>query len=214
MVEVNLLHVTPLDVVAKATALPYRSKESRGLVKRVFDAGHRSITRHGMASFEVKGLSQSILRQLSRHPHISLMVTSTRYCDMSKDGYFIPGGLKGGYKEKYVEDMQTVMGIYQRWLGIEEELGIEDVAKQLLPLASETDLIVSGNFQAFYDMLILRSCVRVEEQYRQMVRQMVELLEEAVPEIFAGLDCKGWQLGYCPEVNTCGKYPLRRDLGI
>ena len=82
MSKVTLLHYTPIDPIIKATAMPYQSKESTGLVKRVFDSNHRSVVRHGMASFLIEGVSQSLLRQISRHPHLNLTVKSTRYCNM------------------------------------------------------------------------------------------------------------------------------------
>ena len=65
MAKITLLHYTPIEPIMKATAMPYQSKESKGLVKRVFDSGHRSVVRHGMAGFLIEGVSQSLPRQIS-----------------------------------------------------------------------------------------------------------------------------------------------------
>ena len=103
--KIELLHNTPISPIVKAVAMPYQSKESKGLVKRVWDSQHRSIARHGMASFIVEDVSQSLLRQISRHPHLNLTVKSTRYCDMSDTDIYIPDALTT--KDKLMFNMNT-----------------------------------------------------------------------------------------------------------
>lgn len=208
--KVTLLHHTPIEPIIKATAMPYQSKESKGIVKRVFEAGHRSIARHGMASFLVEGVSQSLLRQISRHPHINLTVKSTRYCNFDDSEPYVPYNLIASEVIEYAEDYEKIMDIYRKWKdkeGNEKEL---DVAKQFLPLASTTDLVVSGNYQALYDMLQLRNCVRTEKEYRKLSLELTRILKEIMPEIFNTLGCKGDEYKICPETySPCGKYQIK-----
>ncbi|HZK00606.1 MAG TPA: FAD-dependent thymidylate synthase [Tissierellaceae bacterium] len=210
MAKITLLHHTPIDSIVKATAMPYQSEESRGLVKRVWDSNHRSIARHGMASFLIEGVSQSLLRQISRHPHISLMVKSTRYCDMKDSFVYTPTEVSKMEKyNEYEEDMDKIMDIYAKWKGYEGDRKEVDVAKQFLPLASTTDLVLSGNYQGLYEFCSLRNCVRAEEEIRNLSLKLTEILKSLIPEIFGKLDCSGSELGVCPEARTCGKYPIR-----
>ena len=213
--EVTLLHYTPIESLVKATALPYESKESSGLVSRVFKSGHKSIARHGMASFFIEGVSQSLLRQLSRHQHLNLTVKSTRYCDMSNAQHYTPDKLTDGVRADFNEDIDEIMGIYRAWKkhyeGGEKEV---DVAKLLLPLASTTDLVVSGNYQALYEMLQLRNCVRVEEEFRKLSREMSNILQGILPEIFTqDFGCIGDEWHICPENKhmACGKYITKQE---
>lgn len=37
--KITLLEYTPVNPLVKATALPYQSKESKMMIKRVFDSG-------------------------------------------------------------------------------------------------------------------------------------------------------------------------------
>ena len=213
MFKVTLLHHTPIEVLAKATAMPYQSKISNGLVKRVFDSQHKSVVRHGMASFLVEGVSQSLLRQISRHPHINLTVKSTRYCDMQGSDIYIPDKIAKNTDDynQYIHDMGKIMQIYSKWKneyeGDEKEV---DIAKQFLPLASTTDLVVSANYQGWHEFLELRNCVRSEEEIRKLSLKLSEILKELIPEIFGELDCRGKQHGICPEAKSCGKYPNRK----
>lgn len=214
MFKVTLLHHTPIEVLSKATALPYQSRVSNSLVKRVFDSQHRSVVRHGMASFLVEGVSQSLLRQISRHPHINLTVKSTRYCDMQGSDIYVPDKITKNTDDyhQYVHDMEKIMQIYSKWKneyeGDEKEV---DVAKQFLPLASTTDLVLSGNYQALYEFLQLRNCTRTEVEFRKLSLELTKILKELVPEIFGELDCRGKQYGICPEAKSCGKYPTKSE---
>ena len=88
--KIELLHYTPIEPLIRATSMPYQSKGSKGLVKRVWDSGHRSIARHGMASFLIEDVSQSLLRQISRHPHLNLTVKSTRSCHLPDAHVYVP----------------------------------------------------------------------------------------------------------------------------
>ena len=224
--EIELLNFTPVEVLAKETSMPYQSKPSPELVKRVFDTGHRSVVRHGMAVFLIKNISQSLLRQISRHPHINLTVKSSRYCDMSNVDYHIPiQGLKDIWGinientdekfediyEDYKSDMTLIMQLYRKWKAKERGQKEVDVAKMFLPLASNTDIVLSGNYQALYEFLQLRNCERAETEIKLLSKQITTILADTVPEIFGDLDCKGKELGYCPEFKTCGKYKKKGE---
>ena len=222
---IELLDFTPIEVLAKATSMPYQSKPSPELVKRVFDTGHRSVVRHGMAIFLIKDISQSLLRQISRHPHINLTVKSSRYCDMSNVDYHIPiqnlkdiWGLSeddnidiGDVTEEYKSDMELIMRLYRKWKIKEKGQKEVDVAKMFLPLASNTDIVLSGNYQALYEFLQLRNCERAETEIKHLSKQITTILADTIPEIFGDLDCKGKKLGYCPEFKTCGKYKKKGE---
>ncbi len=231
--RIELLHYTPIEPLIKATAMPYQSKESKGLVKRVWDSGHRSISRHGMASFLVEDISQSLLRQISRHPMLNLTVKSSRYCDMSDSIFYIPkenitkinktfmGEEKSEeskethelFIKEYIRDMNNIMDIYKKWKRYEKDEKEIDVAKLFLPLASTTDLVVSGNYQALYEFLQLRNCVRAELEIRELSNTMTNILKEVMPEIFSDLGCKGDEYGICPESHgCCGKYPTKKEM--
>lgn len=214
MAKITLLHYTPINPIIKATAMPYQSKESEGLVKRVFDSGHRSIARHGMASFLIEDVSQSLLRQISRHPHINLTVKSTRYCDMNDAGIYKPSKISKSKSssDEYDEDMDVIMDIYKKWKSYEGEEKEVDVAKLFLPLASTTDLVLSGNYQALYEFLQLRNCTRTEVEFRKLSLELTKILKGIMPEIFGDLGCRGDEFKICPETHGgCGKYPKKGE---
>lgn len=220
--QVKLIELSSMEASKIGTSLPYDSKRSEKVVDNVWRAGHRSVVRHDVASFLIEGVSQSLLRQISRHPHTNLTVKSSRYCDMSELSYWVPSNLSqlsGGSEEEYREDMDKIMDIYKKWKGYEGDKKEVDVAKQFLPLASHTDLVISGNLQALYEFLQLRNCVRAEEEIRTLSLTMTTLLDEALKKkgysFFSNLGCAGDEWGLCPETHKpCGKYPVKGKADI
>ncbi len=210
--QVSLIDCTPIDAIKKAAAMPYQNPESEMLVGRVWASGHRSIARHGMASFLVEEVSQSLLKQLSRHPHINLTVKSSRYCSFEDSIAAVPPFLAFEDRLDYSCDLNTVMAIYDRWNkkeGYTKEQNRE-LAKMMLPLAITTDLVVSGNFQALYDFLQRRLCRRAEWEIRQLANEMADIMKDQIPVIFNDLGCRGDEYKLCPEVHgACGKWPKK-----
>lgn len=213
MSKITLLSYTPIEVIAEAASLPYQSKATNKLVKNVWNSGHRSIARHGMASFLIEGISQSLLRQISRHPHINLTVKSTRYCDMSNADIVIPNMVEcdESLQYEYEKDMKKIMDIYKKWKEYEGNQKEVDVAKLFLPLASTTDLIMSGNYQALYEFCQIRNCNRAEAEIRNVSLEITKILKDIIPEIFKKLGCKGDEYKICPEHASCGKYPKKEE---
>lgn len=221
--RIELLDFTPVKVVAIATAEPYQSNASERLVENVWNSGHRSIARHGMAVFKVTDVSQSLLRQLSRHPHINLTVKSSRYCDMSEVPVVLPSFVDPADIEMMLENYQEIMNHYSFWNTYNGNFREgtkpkytkqqqQEISKLFLPLGSTTDLIVSGNYQALYEFLQLRLCVRAEWEIRKLADGMATILKDCMPAIFDDLGCKGDEWGVCPEsLGSCGKYPPRQN---
>lgn len=213
--EIKLIEVSGQESVKCAVKMPYQTepKNIDKLIMNVWNLGHKSIARHSNIAFLVKDVSQSLLRQISRHPHINLTVKSSRYCNMAESKSYMPKWVNKDFAlgHEYSEDYKTIMEIYKKWAIIEEEYQKEDTAKQFLPLCSNTDLVVSGNIQAMYEFLQLRNCVRSEEEIFNMSREMTKQLAKQdgfVGMIFSKLGCKGDELGFCPEKALgCGKYP-------
>jgi thymidylate synthase (FAD) len=171
----------------KAVSMPYGTPPNSGLLKRVWDMGHRSVARHGMVSFLIEDVSVSFLTQISRHPHINLTVKSSRYCDMSEQKFVVPPFIKDdGDWEEYVDDAQEIMDIYKKW---ECKEGYERderrlIAKLFLPKCSTVDLVLSGNHQAMYEMLEHRVCDRAEWEIREVAEEILRQCKIILPEIY------------------------------
>ena len=214
--EVKVISCIGREAIRKAASLPYRGKPTDGLVGHVLASGHRSILRHSNISISLVGVSQSLLRQLSRHPHLSLTVESTRYCNVVDNANYIPY-LNSELSDEYRKDMAEMEELYLKWKQLEKENKLEDIAKLLLPLAKTTSVIVSGNYQAWEEFLKLRLCVRAEREIRELSNLIVAAITSSQDcnietfGIFDSIDCQAKDRGFCIEKETCGKYPKKGE---
>ena len=212
--KIRVVDVTSLEPIMEACAKPYRSKPSEKLVKRVFEAGHRSVARHGMASFDILGVSVNTLIQLSRHPHVNLTVESARFCDMAGNEFVIPPFIKPEDLEEYIADQTSIIKLYEKWANKEgyTKKQQRELSKLFLQRAIKINLTLSGNYQALYEFLQLRNCVRAEWEIREMAGAISDILKFKVPAIFGkDFGCKGDEIGLCPESESCGKYMTIKD---
>jgi thymidylate synthase (FAD) len=210
IVEIKILDYTNIHPLIEACNQPYQSEGGAGLVKRVWDSGHRSIARHGMISFEIKGVSQSLLRQLSRHPHINLTVKSSRYCDMTEEirNGVVPPFAREKERELLILAYDKACKLYEVLLNSKDYTTEQqhELAKLVIPLGATLTLTLSGNYQAMYEFLQLRVCERAEWEIRNLAKKLAILCKSWLPAIFDSLGCKGAELGYCPEHDSCGRF--------
>ena len=135
---------------------------------------------------------------------------------MAEVGTVVPPFISSYDRFEFNDDYEKIMAIYRKWAYREvySRSQRQELSKLMLPLGSTTDLVLSGNYQALYQFIQLRLCVRAEWEIRELARQITTLLSEVMPVIFEGLGCKGDELGYCPEIHgSCGKYPVKQKVG-
>ena len=184
MADAKLLSITPkyMYVLQTACSKPYGKEVSSAGVKRIIDSGHLSILEHCYATFEVK-CSVRVLMQLTRHRHLSFTVKSARGSRYTKT--VIPQGMydfaeSNGVSKQAVEAIDTLSGYRE---ALQEGLKEEDAA-YFLPQGVETELVVTGNFRAWYEYLPKRLCKRAMPEHRELAHIIQRILMTAAPEVF------------------------------
>jgi len=76
--------------------------------------------------------------------------------------------------EAFYEAMKKIDSIYQENLHSGEH---PEVARGLLPTNITTDIMVGANYRAWRQMVVKRSCVRVQGEFRQIVDLMIDEVE-------------------------------------
>ncbi len=188
MVDVRLLSITPdyMSVLQTACSKPYGKEVTSDGVKKIITSGHLSILEHGCATFEVR-CSVRVLGQLTRHRHLSFTVKSAR--GSTFDTVIIPEGMydfaeKHGLAREKLKNWQTahpMLEAYKRVIA--DGLEAEDAA-YFLPQGAETELVVTGNFRAWYEYLPKRLCKRAMPEHREIARRIQFLLMQEAPEVF------------------------------
>ena len=226
MMKVKLLAYTPdpEKVIAAAARCCYSNDDPDKLLdgltdekagkflRKLMESGHFSALEHASFTFSISGVSRSFLAQVTRHRLASFSVRSQRYCSMSDAGNIEPSAIKGDpvTHEHFHDAMDAARSYYQHILshGIKKE-----DARFVLPEATSTSMVVTMNARELLHFFSLRCCTRAQWEIRDAANEMVRLVKEVAPVLFAkaGASCR--QFGYCPESKmSCGNAPTLEHL--
>ena len=205
--SVELLAYTPNpeQTVAVAAKLCYSdstiSQLAEGIADRdiskfiakLVELGHLSPIEHASFTFGVEGVSRSLLAQITRHRIASFSVKSQRYVSANKGevfNYIIPPAIEelgADSVAKFESQMATMQEWYNEWqseLGGASEKSNED-ARFVLPNASETKMVITMNARELMHYFELRCCNRAQWEIRAISWEMLRLVREVAPTLFA-----------------------------
>jgi thymidylate synthase (FAD) len=159
---------------------------------------HHSVTEHAVASFYIKGISRACSHELVRHRHFSYSQRSTRYVDESDCNFIVPDCIADDTEalKIFEEAVLTCQEAYRRLF---EVLGrkfahVEDrtlrrkmvrqAARSVLPNATETALVMTGNFRAWRHFIRLRASRYADPEIRRLAIVILRELQRIAPAVF------------------------------
>jgi thymidylate synthase (FAD) len=216
--RVQLLTHTPdpEQVVAAAARLCYSDasishllerapEQAPRLLRKILDMGHLSVLEHASFSFGIEGISRACSHQLVRHRIASYSQQSQRY--VSQEGPFevvVPESIAAQpvLAARFEQHLAATHTLYRELLSA--SIPAED-ARFVLPNAAATKLVMTMNARELHHFFSLRCCRRAQWEIRDMAREMLRLVRQAAPLLFADAG-PGCLRGACPEGKmTCGE---------
>ncbi len=201
------------------------------------DLGHSSPIEHASFTFGIEGVSRALLAQITRHRIASFSVQSQRYVDKSSFQYITPPEIEAipEAREEYIRAMEEDAAHYESLRNIlikkhtetfmaegknekeakklAEKKANED-ARFVLPNSCDTKIIMTMNVRSLHNFFTLRCCKRAQWEIRELAVEMLKLVKEVAPLLFAnaGPSCLR---GKCSEgAYTCGKAAeVKKELG-
>ena len=158
--NVELLQITPnaLEFIGRCAGICYNSNLDRNSCQKravsCKDKGHLATLRFAHATFRVAGISRACSHQFVRSKHLDFLQRSQRYCKEVDTWKIIPNGLTPEQRADLLLAYGTAQNVYNSLIG--SGVKKED-ARFVLPEATTTELIVTGNFQAWLDFIELRA---------------------------------------------------------
>lgn len=185
--NVELLSITPdaLAFIGRCAGICYNSSQDREpSIKRAVqckDKGHLATLRFAHATFAVSGISRSCSHQFVRSKHLDFLQRSQRYCSEKNAEFIYPESLLNNL------DVET---LYAHAHGLYEELVKKGIKKEdarfVLPEATTTELVVTGNFQAWLDFIELRADKHAQWEIREVAKTINNILaKELDNQLFA-----------------------------
>ena len=171
MVELISITQNHMDLLKEAIGMCHQTQVSDQVVKHCIEAEHMSVLEHAYASFKVKCSIQTLL-QLTRHRHLSFTVQSSRVTDL-KD-YYETG-------DWFIDEMnKDTMNEY-----LSNAASRQEQKAYMLPKAALYNLVVTGNFRAWYEYLTKRLCARTQKEHRLLAEEIHNTLCLYAPQVFA-----------------------------
>lgn len=209
-------------------------EKTASFVEMLAEIGHESPIEHASFTFGIEGVSRSLLAQITRHRIASHSVQSQRYVNEMHFEYVVPPEIENIREAKleflcameedrlhYESLTEKLKSVHKARLMADgksektadrmaEKKAIED-ARFVLPNACATKMIVTFNARSLLNFFSHRCCNRAQWEIRDVAEQMLALVKEKAPHIFAfaGPPCIR---GNCPEGKmSCGKSKEMRD---
>jgi thymidylate synthase (FAD) len=175
-------------------------RPTREYLDNIKKQGHGSVLEHANYSLLVEGVSRSLTHELVRHrAGFAYSQLSQRYVDESNAAFVVPPAVIGDadLEKRWLEQIESAQKTY---VGLVEQLMerygwvadrvhrrkmAREAARAVLPNATETKIVVTGNARAWRTMLELRSSEGAELEIRRFAVATLRLLQKEAPGFFS-----------------------------
>lgn len=188
--KVNLLRPETLDgaleFIGHCAGICYNSSlEPNACIKRAVsckDKGHLATLRFAHATFHITGISRACSHQFVRSKHLDFLQRSQRYCKENETSFVVPPYLVDSpFEEEYLQHCRDSVSLYNEL--IENGTKKED-ARFVLPEGTQTELIVTGNLQAWLDFIKLRADKHAQWEIRAVAKEINNQLAAKLDPLF------------------------------
>ena len=183
-----------------------RTATNASYLRHIIDVGHFSVLEHASVSFYVSGISRSCTHELIRHRHFSYSQLSQRYVPEHDSQVVIPPGMEDDPElvRIFTEAADANRATYTDLLArLEEKLIGEQsgdrsavlrrkqarqAARAVLPNATETRIVVTGNYRAWRHFIAMRASEHADVEIRRLAIACLRQLVDVAPAVFGDFD--------------------------
>jgi thymidylate synthase (FAD) len=178
-------------------------RQTREYLENIKKQGHGSVLEHANYSILLEGVSRSLTHELVRHrAGFAYSQLSQRYVDESEANFVVPPAIVGeealmatwqaqveGAQAAYVGLVTELMERYS-WVAdrVHRRKMAREAARAVLPNATETKIVVTGNARAWRTMLELRSSEGAELEIRRAAVALLRMLQTEAPGFFSDFE--------------------------
>jgi thymidylate synthase (FAD) len=174
-------------------------------LRHIIDVGHFSVLEHASVSFYITGISRSCTHELIRHRHFSYSQLSQRYVPEHDSQVVVPPGIAGDeeLQEIFAAAADASRATYVELLSrleakfIGDEAGgravlrrkqARQAARAVLPNATETRIVVTGNYRAWRHFIAVRASEHADLEIRRLAVECLRQLIEVAPQAFSDFE--------------------------
>ena len=169
-----------------------------GYLRHILEVGHLSVLEHGSVTFYLTGISRSLTHELIRHRHFSYSQLSQRYVPERNAAMVEPDVIAEDPElhAKFVEGSEAAVRLYTELLeGLEKRFAdvpnatlrrkqARQAARAMLPNATETRIVVTGNYRAWRHFVAMRASEHADVEIRELAVACLRELQKLAPNVF------------------------------
>ncbi|MFT4087763.1 MAG: FAD-dependent thymidylate synthase [Gordonia sp. (in: high G+C Gram-positive bacteria)] len=179
-----------------------RTASNAGYLRHVLEVGHTSLFEHANATFYITGISRSCTHELIRHRHFSYSQLSQRFVPEHDGNVVAPPAIRGDaeLEELFLAATDASRVAYTELLArLEEKFeGVPNAilrrkqarqaARSVLPNATETRIVVTGNYRAWRHFIGMRATEHADVEIRQLAVECLRQLAALAPTAFGDFE--------------------------
>ncbi len=183
-----------------------RTATNAGYLKHIIDVGHFSVLEHATVSFYITGVSRSCTHELIRHRHFSYSQLSQRYVPEHDSQVVLPPGMEDdaelqqiftaaadASRSTYAELLARLEAKFKGGepgdrLGSIRRKQARQAARAVLPNATETRIVVTGNYRAWRHFIAMRASEQADVEIRRLAIACLRQLVDVAPQVFADFE--------------------------
>ena len=169
-----------------------------GYLAHILEVGHLSVLEHGTVTFYFTGVSRSFTHELIRHRHFSYSQLSQRYVPEREAAMVEPDVIAEDPElhKKFVAASEAAVQAYSELLeGLEAKFAhvgnatlrrkqARQAARAVLPNATETRIVVTGNYRAWRHFVAMRATEHADVEIRELAIECLRQLQSVAPNVF------------------------------
>ncbi|HLU54661.1 MAG TPA: FAD-dependent thymidylate synthase [Pseudonocardia sp.] len=173
-----------------------------GYLRHILEVGHLSVLEHGSVSFYITGISRSLTHELIRHRHFSYSQLSQRYVP-ERDAAMVEPDVIAADPELHelfarataasVEAYEALLeGLQKKFADVPDATlrrkQARQAARAVLPNATETRIVVTGNYRAWRHFIAVRATEHADVEIRALAIECLRQLQRVAPNVFGDFE--------------------------
>ena len=181
-----------------------KTATNAGYLRHIIDVGHFSVLEHASVSFYITGISRSCTHELIRHRHFSYSQLSQRYVPEKESQVVVPPGMEDDAELRQIlaEAADASRATYTELLTrLEAKFArisprmrclrrkqARQAARAVLPNATETRIVVTGNYRAWRHFIAMRASEHADVEIRRLAIECLRQLVDVAPAVFSDFE--------------------------
>jgi thymidylate synthase (FAD) len=171
---------------------------NEGYLRHILEVGHLAVLEHGTVTMYLTGVSRSLAHEVTRHRHFSYSQLSQRYVPERVATFVEPAVIAEDPElhERFLAATEAALAAHRELLdGLERRFAdvpnatlrrkqALQAANSVLPTATETRLVVTGNYRAWRHFIAMRASEHADVEIRQLALACLRELQRVAGHVF------------------------------